>query len=279
MADKRTVGDSDEDSSVSDVTMSLLYRPFPPVMKVYYQWNLEGLSTLHVCGENQQDRLFAVKIHTGYLMKEPLREKQGIHLYNGPTRDAPLLAAAGDDSVFLKTCPLDNNSRIFLPARKMSGLVKEMMRAYITSDKHVAFRFSIEVASGRKLHRQTFEWRKVNKHERDDSTEHGGYKLFSLPSDPEDAPNGESNSQGASAAAAEDEVLAIFEWRHFLTSPKHPFDLKLVGRGLSGKLGDRWTLMVLITALRVWELHGRGKSQKGSVTVAGKVGRKDKSVH
>ncbi|KAI0430339.1 hypothetical protein F5Y09DRAFT_341757 [Xylaria sp. FL1042] len=281
MMDKCKAEDSDEGSSMPDSTMSLAYCPFPPVMKVYYQWNLAGLYKFHVCGTNQEDRLFAVKVHTGYLMKEPLREKQGLFIYNGPTTDHPLLAAVGDDSVILRTFPINNNSRIFLPGMKSSALTKEMMRGYITPDKHVGFRFSIEVGTGLKLHRQEFVWKNINKSERDDGAEHGGFKLFFLSSDHEqNTANGESSKQGASTSSAtvsEDEALAIFEWRQFLKSPKHPFDLKLVGAGLSGKLGERWVLMVLITALRLWELHARGKSQKGSVAVAGIIGPKEKA--
>ncbi len=58
-------------------------------MKVYYQWNLAGLNTFHVCGANQQDRLFAVKVHTGLSMGGPLRSAQGVYLYNGPTTNDP----------------------------------------------------------------------------------------------------------------------------------------------------------------------------------------------
>ncbi|KAI1421669.1 hypothetical protein F5Y12DRAFT_766366 [Xylaria sp. FL1777] len=282
--DKITVqGDKDEYSSVFDTSTTLAYCPFPPVMKVYYQWNLAGLNTFHVCGENQQDRLFAVRVHTGYSMSEPLGERQGLYLYDGPTTKDPLLAAVGDDSVLFRSLPVNNNSCIYLPARKTRGLTEEMMRAYITTDKHAAFRFSVEVGSGLKMHRQAFEWRNITKSEVDDSAEHGGFKLFFSSENPEqNVPNGESSRQGAhtsSAAASDDEVLAILEWRRFLTSPKHPFDLKLAGSGLSGKLSERWTLMVLVTALRLWELHARGKSQKGSVAIAEKLGPKEKLVH
>ncbi|KAI0439964.1 hypothetical protein F4803DRAFT_529111 [Xylaria telfairii] len=281
MADKDALGDSEGDSSVSDMPPSLAYRPFPPLMKLYYQWSLAGLTTFYVCGADQQDRLFAVKLHTGYSMKEPLGPKQGLHLYNGPTTNDPLLAAAGDDSM-VRALPLNNNSRVFLPARRRRGLSQEMMRAYITADKHVAFSFSLEIGYGKKRRREVFEWRNIEKSERDESTEHGGFRLFRLPPNPEqDAPGGGSSSQGAStssAAASTDDVVAVMAWRRFLTSPKHPFDLKIVGDGLGGSLGDRWTLMALITALRLWELHQRGKTQKAPVAVADKVGPKEKTA-
>ncbi|KAI0414755.1 hypothetical protein F5X98DRAFT_239377 [Xylaria grammica] len=264
--------------------LSFAYCPLPPVMKIYYQWNPAGLYSFHVCGTDQRDRLFAVKIHTGYSMSAPLYTNQGIYLYNGPTTKDPLLAAAGDDSGLFRSLPVNNNSQILIPSRKSNGFTTEMMRAYITQDKHAAFRFSIEVKACKTMRRQLFEWRSINRSERgDNGAEHGGFRLFLLSSElDQDMPSGESSSQGAStssAAAPKDDVVAILEWRFFWTSPKHPFDLKLVSRGLSGGFGERWAIMVLITALRLWELHARGKSQKGSVAVAGIIGPKEKSAN
>ncbi|KAI0505762.1 hypothetical protein F5B22DRAFT_651440 [Xylaria bambusicola] len=270
---------------------SLPYCPIPPVMKIYYQWNSEGFYTFHVCGADQRDRLFAVKVHSGYSMSAPLHVNQGIYLYNGPTTKFPLLAAAGDDFPLLSSLPVNNNSQIWIPARKSNGLVTETMRAYLTQDKHAAFRFSTEIMSSKRMNRQPFEWRNINRSERgEDNTEHGGFRLFLLTELDQNTPSGKggsgrnSSDQGesgssqststSSAAASKDEVVAILEWKSFWTSPKHPFDLKLVGRGLS--FGERWNTTVIITALRLWELHGRGKSQRGSVALAEMVGPKEK---
>jgi hypothetical protein len=258
---------------------SMAYCPIPPVMKIYYQWNLEGLYSFHVCGADQRDRLFAVKIHSGYSMSAPLHINQGIYLYNGATTKAPLLAAAGDDFPLLSSLPLNNNSQIWIPARKSNGLVTENMRAHLTHDKHAAFRFSTEIMSSKKLSRRSFEWRNINRSERgEDNTEHGGFRLFLFTELDQNTLSGENSSGQSSstsrAAAFNGEVVAILEWKSFWTSPKHPFDLKLVGCGLS--FGERWTITVLITALRLWELHWRGKSQRGSVALAEMVGPKEK---
>ncbi|KAI1277324.1 hypothetical protein F5Y07DRAFT_110186 [Xylaria sp. FL0933] len=260
---------------------SLVHCPLPPVMKIYYQWNLQGLYTFHVCGADQRDRLFAVKMHTGYSMSAPLHLNRGIHLYNGPTTKTPLLAAAGDDFPLFPSLPLNNNSQIWIPARKSNGFTTETMRAYITQDKHAAFRFVTEIKSCKKLCRQRFEWRNIKRSERSDGgAEHGGFRLFLLSELDQNTPRSGAGGQVASTsstAASRGEVVATLEWRSFWTSPKHPFDLKLVGRGLS--FGDRWIITVLITALRLWELHARGKSQRGSVAVAELIGPKGKPVN
>ncbi|KAI0408528.1 hypothetical protein F4802DRAFT_618652 [Xylaria palmicola] len=281
MADRGSFDKLDGASIASGIPTSLTYRPFPPVMKVYYQWNLAGLTTYYVCGADQRDRLFAVKLHTGYSATGPLGARQGLHLHNGPTTTAPLLAAAGDDSLFRRSP--NNNSRIFLPSPETGGLAEETMRAHVTPDKHVAFAFAIEVGVGGDVDRARFEWRNIEKSERDESTENGGFKLFHMaPEREQSTSGGESGGRGAATSSAvtaqDDAVVAALEWRRFLTSPKHPFDLRLVGDGVDGGFGNRWTLMVLTTALRLWELHQRGKTQRAPVAMAGLVGPREKKL-
>jgi len=47
--------------------------------------------------------------------------------------------------------------------------------------------------------------------------------------------------------------------------------LELQGAGRTGELGDRWALMVVMTALRIYWLRSYGKTGKGAVRVGEKV--------
>ncbi|KAK3316919.1 hypothetical protein B0H66DRAFT_605187 [Apodospora peruviana] len=49
------------------------------------------------------------------------------------------------------------------------------------------------------------------------------------------------------------------------------FSLELKGAGRTGELGDRWALMVVMTALRIYWLRSYGKTGKGVVRVGEKV--------
>jgi hypothetical protein len=219
-------------------------------------------------------------------MSGPLGAKGGLHLYNGASTKDPLLAAAGEDLPFSRVYNLlQRTSRVWLPGLGSGGgLVPELMRAHTTADGHVAWRFSIEVGAGEKMRREAFEWRKVKKSERDESTTHGGFKLVSVSADDGEKENGsagkgdESGGRGTSIDGEDHDALAIFSWKRFLTSPKHPFDLTLLGDGLPRTMGDRWTLMVLMTALRLWMLHLHGKTNLDAVAIAEKAGGEGKGV-
>ncbi|KAI1145132.1 hypothetical protein F4825DRAFT_444682 [Nemania diffusa] len=260
------------------------YCSIPPSLKIYYQWNISGLKTFFVCAADERDRLFAVEVHTSYSLSGPLGIRPGLHLYNGPSTKAPLLAAAGEPSIGSKNALSFNNiSQILLPGLKSSDLVTETMRAHITPDDHSAWQFCIEVGDGAKMRREAFEWRRVKKTERDDDTHNGGFKLVKLgPSlEGEAIASSSSHNRGIISSSAEElyearqEVLAIFSWNKFISSPKHPFDLQLMGSGRSDEMGERWVLMVLITALRLWYLHVNGRTKQGVVSVTEKARGKD----
>ncbi|KAI0114117.1 hypothetical protein GGR51DRAFT_478377 [Nemania sp. FL0031] len=265
-------------------TGHLAYCSIPPSLKIYYQWNISGLKTFFVCGTDERDRLFAVEVHTGYSFSGPLGMKPGLHLYNGPSTKSPLLAAAGEPSLGSKSALSFNNvSQILLPGLRSSDLVTETMRAHITPDDHAAWQFCIEVGGGEKLRRGAFEWRRVKKAERDDDTHNGGFKLVKLGSSlkKEAVASSSSHSGGIISSAAEtsdglgQEVVAVFSWNKFISSPKHPFDLELTGSGRSDAMGERWVLMVLITALRLWQLHVNGRTKQAVVSVSEKARGKD----
>ncbi|KAI1324835.1 hypothetical protein F5Y16DRAFT_423501 [Xylariaceae sp. FL0255] len=247
-------------------------------MKINYQWNLTGLGNFYVCGANQSDRRFAAEVHTGHSMSGPLGSKAGIHLYNGPSNKSQLLAVAGEDSFWARyALAFNNNSQVFLPGLKASNLEAEMMhsRTLPKPSNTVAFRFGIEVGSGEKTRRDIFEWRKVKKSEVDDDLDHGGFKLYGLgPVYEAEIASGSSGSGGNNQATTalideEHEVVAIFSWRKFLTSPKHPFDLEMTGSGRC--MGERWTLMVLMTALRLWMMHLNGKTSDRIIAAGEKI--------
>ncbi|KAJ8133199.1 hypothetical protein O1611_g416 [Lasiodiplodia mahajangana] len=270
---------SDASSFITKVPPSLLYRPFPRVLKIYYQWNLAGFNIFHVCGQNERDRIFAVKIHKAYHWSEPLGIFPGLYLYNGPGTKDPLIAAFGQES-YVRGFSLTTDYVVYLPGDESRRWKSETMRARTTPrpDNNVLFHFSLEVGDGKNRRRETFEWRKVKKSERDDDMQNGGFKLLWLPPDSQRDGLASSSKQSATDDIDENRVVAVFSWYSFFASPKHPFDLKIIGDEQFAKLGERCFLMVLITALGLWWLHSVGKTQRGTVAVAEKITRKGKEI-
>lgn len=251
-------------------------RPFPSVVNAYYQLRLAGLKKFFICGAHEDDRICLVDVHTGYSCKPPLGSRPGVHLHRALTPDDAVLAAAGDESRFsARVYALDNTSVILLPPldddkSNSQQLVNEPMHAKsadgregVAADKAVRFVFSVEV--GRAMHREQFEWVKTAKAEEagEEDIKAGAYKLVRLPtrSDPQ-----------ASASSLEKpgtEIVAVLTFVNVWSSLKHAFSLDL--RGNRPILGDRWALMAVMTALRLWSLRVNGRTSKTVVAAGEKV--------
>ncbi|KFY15651.1 hypothetical protein V492_01848 [Pseudogymnoascus sp. VKM F-4246] len=255
------------------------YGKFPLVMNAYYEWN--SLKTFNLCGATKEDRLYVVETHTGYSAKGPLGSKAGMILHNGLSTKDPILAVAGDESTFSAHIVAFNvNSVIMLPPLEDDrashrAMTTEMMRPSAMSKDGVAFIFSVEV--GEKLRRERFEWRKFKKGDGGDEASPGGFKLLRLPSSSKTtrANTGSSSSSKGdddlSLTGDDGEVIAVLTLTKSWAKITHPFSLELTGSALSGALGERWTLMTVITAIRLCMLNLHGRASKTSISMAEKL--------
>lgn len=147
------------------------------------------------------------------------------------------------------------------------NMVPEMMVARPIGEEGIGYRFSIEVGEEKKR-RETFEWRQGLKGWVPGETSSTGFRLIRIDSSSASASNpqtwqetkGGSSSKGTSNGSllgtrVEGEVVAVVTfktWSAPLTK------LRFVGSGRGGShgvLGQRWALMVLVTALRLWFLR------------------------
>jgi hypothetical protein len=235
-------------------------------MEAYSEWG--QFKTLNLCGATRQDRLYLVEVHTGYSGKGPLGTRPGVLLHNGMTKNDPVLAATGDVSQFAaRMYAFNNESIILMPplsgASRKVEFVTEQMTASVDSAGQVVFRFAIEVNDGKTTRREPFEWRKIEKGT-DDAAKEGGFRLVA-------SGRSQPATSGASSSAGADDVVALLMWHKMLSTSGHLFTLQLLGRGASGELGERWTLMVVMTALRLRMIRVHGKTAKGVVAVGQKA--------
>lgn len=284
---KTSLGDGDDDvrktfSSRMPIAAKFLgYHPFPPVMNLYGNSSggvIGALTTYKLCGADKNEFLYVVEVHHGFTPRGPLNFRPGFYLRNGTGTEAPILAAAGDEerepllmstfsvkSLIMVPPPLDEDDVEFnLNPR---DLVTEIMYATTTSDGSVSFRFSVEVGPKMKI-REEFEWRKTRKG--DTNTQHSRYILTRLPSSSSTSFSSPSPSSSSSSAQEESDILADLTFRNAI-SLHHLFTLELKGVACSGVMGDRWTLMVVATALRLYWLRSYGKTNKAVVGIGQKL--------
>ncbi|KAK3295354.1 uncharacterized protein B0H64DRAFT_474332 [Chaetomium fimeti] len=252
---------------------------FPATMNAYGQWG--KIRSFNLCGAAEKDRLCHVEVHTGYSGKPPLGTRPGVVLYDGRDGKAPVLAAAGYESYrAASSYGFDGRSVVMMPALAVAGggggggggvedggLVVEQMPAMVCGGR-VVFVFEVEVGAGKMVRRERFGWWKVGKGT-DDTAKDGGFKLVALPASHEGGLSGQGSTASDMPGDADSgEVLAFLTWRRLFPKFKHAFTLELLGQGQSGELGERWSLMVVITALRIWALRLNGKTRTGVIAAA-----------
>ncbi|KAK2020540.1 hypothetical protein LX32DRAFT_315455 [Colletotrichum zoysiae] len=240
------------DGAPTDPTTSP-YRPFPAVMNGYY--SMAGIKTLFLCGASRDERLFFVKLHMGLGVKAPLGARNGLLLRNGTSSKDAVIAAAGDDLPLAARVHAPDKPTTIVhlpplePRANTRGMDTEVMRAGPAGDD-VVFLFSVEV--GERQQRERFEWREIKKRG-DDAAKPGGFRLVQV----SNRRKGTTASTSCCGAASDAEVLALLLWSPGLSKMTHPFSLQLQGRAMS--MGSRWSLTVVATALRLWELYIQSK--------------------
>ncbi|KAK9771986.1 hypothetical protein SCAR479_11305 [Seiridium cardinale] len=246
-----TTSQSQEESVTrSDIKpTSQINQQFPPHFNAYYQWKFT--KTFHL-GQSKDQPLYAVRTHTGW------SGTPGIVLHNGPSDKDPPLAAAGDENSWSK------HSTIILPPLPGSDAKSstEFMRTNV-SWKTVSYPFTIEVGHGPNARRENFEWRQSRGGEIKELDKHSrGWKLVRLRANAEGS-GGERSARSHGATSDGKEIVAVWTW-HSGWSMTKSFKFQFLGSALTGEMGERWSVMAVITALRMWYLHFAGVSSSGA---------------
>ncbi|KAI4592308.1 hypothetical protein KJ359_011367 [Pestalotiopsis sp. 9143b] len=232
-------------------------QQFPPSFNAYYQWKFT--KTFHL-GEHKDRPLYAVRTHTGW------SSAPGVVLHNGPSDKDPVLAAAGNESTWSK------HTVVVLPPLPGSGAESstEFMRTNL-GWKTQTYPFTIEVGdtsggAGRGAwRRENFEWRQSHGGEvRQLGKCFRGWKLVRLGADA-DGPGGQRDERAAGASSDGKEVVAVWAFYSGWSMTKS-FKFQFLGSGLTGELGERWSVMAVITALRMWYLHFQGVNASTAAT-------------
>ncbi|KAJ6441184.1 Delta 8-(E)-sphingolipid desaturase [Purpureocillium lavendulum] len=255
--------DCNQALSEQGVHTSTRYPIFPSVMNLHGS-RLRWLSA-DLCGTTARERLFHVDFHTGLSATGPLGARPGIVLRSGPSGKASILGAGGWTSASAATTRDPSpDSVILLPSLDPDGgadLVEETMRGATTPAKDVLFRFNVE--TGEKWIREEFVWELLDAGSGGDSKR----RRFRLSRAGTRAPAG---GKGGSSSKAEDSTVAMLRFNPTAHS-LHYLQLELLGIGRTGYLGQRWTLMTVLMALRLWMLRVNLQAGAGGASAGEKA--------
>ncbi|KAF4914216.1 hypothetical protein CGCVW01_v010692 [Colletotrichum viniferum] len=171
------------------------------------------------------------------------------------------------------TPPPTTSCRHWSPAQTSLDMDTETMRTSVSGER-VTFLFSTE--AGEKQQRERFEWTRLKKGE-DHEAKSDGFRLVQVskrsgrPRTSSEAASESVNGGSPSflAAVENHESLAPLSWSSGLSKMTHPFLLRL--QTSTSSMGNRWALMVVITALRLWEMNVQGRTSKVGVLAEGKT--------
>ncbi|KAK7977645.1 hypothetical protein PG996_003699 [Apiospora saccharicola] len=290
-------------SHLQPTTTTAPYHPFPAAFNLYHQKSKSGRSLVYDLGERDSEPLYTLTIHSG------ISGNPSLVLHNGPDPGAPALASAdkepGQEPKSFSHKFTGKASLITLPALPNFGrpTTEEPLENHVTLSG-AGYAFSLEVqrgalnaitgaddgiaaaaaADGRteqdkreddeaanQWTRERFEWRKSRGNEVKQLDKiNSGWKLVRIHSEA-DGVGGTRRARDAGASSDGKEVVAVFAEVSGWSTSSEVVKFRFLGSGATGEMGPRWSLMAVVTALRVWDLQN-GLSESAAATAGGAAG-------
>ncbi|KAI1460812.1 hypothetical protein F4805DRAFT_344873 [Annulohypoxylon moriforme] len=226
-------------------------RQFPPAFNMYRTSKLGAKN--YSIGEHQNAPLYAVVLHSGF------SGNPDIVLHNGPHDNRPPLAAveksgwSGRGTVYLPPAPGSSS----YSGGKVTGAAEERFETG-GGFGHKTYVFSIETGVGAGAQREMFEWRHSSgRAVKGLEGRGGGWKLCRLATGPPAGVEGGMFVQGGDRGSDGREVVAVWAWAS--GSLTKTFKFQFLGSGASGVLGERWAIMAVMTALKIWDIERRAR--------------------
>ncbi|KAI0171301.1 hypothetical protein BJ166DRAFT_518410 [Pestalotiopsis sp. NC0098] len=216
-------------------------RQFPGKFSMYSQ---SGFGRSYYLGEHGNQPIYAVKTHTGF-SGEP-----DVVLHSSANESSPPLAGVSANT-------LSRSATVELPPLPGSGRHSAEETLDFSGFSYGTYTFTIEVGStGR---RESFEWRHSHGNEVDSlGGSSSGWKLVRLATD---APGGQGDGsqfvRGGPQSSDSKEVVAV--WSNARMSMSKQLNFQFLGSGVTGALGERWAVMAVITALRIWDRERKAR--------------------
>lgn len=218
-------------------------RPFPQAFNLYQESSFS--QRRYTLGEHQTAPMYTVTLHSGW------SGKPNVVLHNGPSDASPPLAAV-DHNKFSSASTVTLPPPGVLPPSNSRPVVERILNSGgFGIPTHT---FSIETTTTgpngvTDTFPERFQWRHSSGNEVKSLGGRGsGWKLVRLSPD---APS----PNGATFASDGREVVAVWAWASGSLTKRMKF--KFLGTGASGDLGERWAVMTVASALKIWDRERR----------------------
>ncbi|KAI0838012.1 hypothetical protein F5Y06DRAFT_269569 [Hypoxylon sp. FL0890] len=245
-------------ASTSSRSRSRANNRFPQSLNAYLP--KAGFSKTFYLGEHADQPVFAVTMHSG-LTSKPLLE-----LHSGPKGSDPIIATANNEkrwssgrTTVIQILPgaissLSGADSASGSSPESSQETQKIIMKQTNILKNVTYPFSIEVGLGKDLHVENFEWRGSRGGEVQGLDKYTrGYKLVRLGREGA-GEGGERSTRAANTTSDGKEVVAVFA-HNTSWSMNKVFKFQFLESGATGVLGDRFALIALMTALKIWYIE------------------------
>jgi hypothetical protein len=209
-------------------------RRFPTTFNIYYTKTKSTKTSILHLGEHQSHPLYAATSHVGW------SGRSNLTLHVGPSTDSPALATADSES------RANMNTVIKIPAPSAGGAFSERLRV----ECHLAglsHHFSVPSMAGNNALPERFEWRQSRR------GGSWGWKLVRITSNATCGTAEGPDSKAGEVAGDGKEVVARLVDSTALSSKVAKFEF--LGSGVAGELGDDWSIMAVLSALRLWQMR------------------------
>lgn len=219
------------------------YRQLPKSLKISWQWN--KLRTFFL-GTEASSKMFAVTEHSGLFGRTS--GAPCLLLHNGPTGKDEILAAAGETLRDGLSDPgvLESIVNVSGAPGTDHRVATEIVQAlYDDEEQCIVFRFAIESKPGEAgqdgiFTREEFEWTMTPIQAATDAKYCHEFKLYRV-----------------GDIKAPLEYLAMASWKE---AAWKTCKIDFSDKGLQQNYGNRWSLMVVMSALRMWQLGRSGQA-------------------
>ncbi|KAI0378461.1 hypothetical protein F5Y04DRAFT_291046 [Hypomontagnella monticulosa] len=213
------------------MSQSMNAKPLPPAFHIYANFHSEDLGAL---GETESNLSHDISLGGDW----PERTEINLHT---STR---LLANASSFE--------NSQACILLPSCSGSGADREPLYAshHATGSP---FTFAIESGPGRR--REAFEWRcSDGPNSPSQNTNDPEYELVRIATD---TPSGLARAWAPGDATSSDGKEVVARITYLVRRDPELLAFKFLGTGVSGALGERWSVMAAATALSLWDYERR----------------------